>query len=93
MASIVLDDRKISEAFASALEAGAPGLHPAMREAIVCNAMVRVRFFAQREPCTCDPADNPPRPCPRLYAYSECLKAAAWQEMKRANGQPPGEGK
>ncbi len=28
-------------------------------------------------PCTCHPADNPPRPCPRKYAYSECVKAAA----------------
>lgn len=28
-------------------------------------------------PCTCHPDDNPPRPCPRKYAYSECVKAAA----------------
>lgn len=26
--------------------------------------------------CTCHPNDNPPRPCPRRYALSECRKAA-----------------
>lgn len=26
-------------------------------------------------PCTCHPDDNPPVPCPRRYALSECLKA------------------
>jgi len=27
-------------------------------------------------PCTCHPYDNPPVPCPRKYALSECIKAA-----------------
>lgn len=27
--------------------------------------------------CTCHPDDNPPHPCPRKYAYSECVAAAA----------------
>lgn len=27
--------------------------------------------------CTCHPDDNPPRPCPQKYAYSECVAAAA----------------
>lgn len=26
--------------------------------------------------CTCHPSDNPPRPCPRKHAFSECVKAA-----------------
>jgi len=26
--------------------------------------------------CTCHPDDNPPRPCPQKYAYSECVAAA-----------------
>jgi len=26
--------------------------------------------------CTCHPDDNPPRPCPRRFAFSECVKAA-----------------
>lgn len=29
------------------------------------------------KPCTCHPDDNPPRPCPRKYALTECRKAAA----------------
>lgn len=30
----------------------------------------------EHRPCTCHPDDNPPRPCPRRYAYGECVKAA-----------------
>lgn len=33
----------------------------------------------QAEPplnCTCHPDDNPPKPCPRKHAYSECVAAA-----------------
>lgn len=30
---------------------------------------------ARLPPCTCHPDDNPPRPCPRKYALSECRKA------------------
>lgn len=26
--------------------------------------------------CTCHPDDNPPRPCPRKYALTECRRAA-----------------
>ena len=26
--------------------------------------------------CTCHPDDNPPRPCPRKFSYSECVAAA-----------------
>lgn len=32
-------------------------------------------------PCTCHPDDNPPSPCPRKYALSEC-RAAALKERK-----------
>jgi len=31
-------------------------------------------WWKGRRPCTCHPDDNPPRPCPRKYAYSECVK-------------------
>ncbi len=31
-------------------------------------------------PCTCHPDDNPPVPCPRMYALHECRRAAARQE-------------
>ena len=34
-------------------------------------------------PCTCHPDDNPPRPCPRRYAYSECVKTAASGTQER----------
>lgn len=30
-----------------------------------------------RDHCTCHPSDNPPRPCPQRYAYSECVAASA----------------
>jgi hypothetical protein len=45
------------------------------------------RSNAQMEtrPCTCHPDDNPPRPCPQRYAYSECV-AAAKAEMKNQGG-------
>lgn len=28
-------------------------------------------------PCTCHPDDNPPVPCPRMYALHDCRRAAA----------------
>lgn len=43
-----------------------PGVARAMREA--------ARLL--RKPCTCHPDDNPPVPCPRKYALSECRAAA-----------------
>lgn len=30
---------------------------------------------SKEKPCTCHPDDNPPRPCPRKYALSECRRA------------------
>ena len=30
----------------------------------------------EHRPCTCHPNDNPPAPCPRRYALSECREAA-----------------
>lgn len=26
--------------------------------------------------CTCNPDDDPPRPCPQKFAYHECMRAA-----------------
>lgn len=31
----------------------------------------------ERRPCTCHPDDNPPIPCPRMYALQDCRRAAA----------------
>ena len=31
----------------------------------------------ERRPCTCHPDDNPPVPCPRMYALQDCRRAAA----------------
>lgn len=33
--------------------------------------------------CTCHPDDNPPFPCPRRYAYNECIKAALAEEVRQ----------
>ena len=35
-------------------------------------------------PCTCRPADNPPRPCPHRYALSECLAADRERRARKA---------
>lgn len=35
-----------------------------------------------KQPCTCHPDDNPPRPCPQRYAYSECVAAAILERIK-----------
>ena len=35
--------------------------------------------------CTCHPDDNPPRPCPQKFAYSECVTVdmkRLWSEMQ-----------
>jgi hypothetical protein len=42
--------------------------------------------------CTCHPDDNPPRPCPRKHAYSECVAATnvapvAWRRCHVSNRQ------
>lgn len=37
-------------------------------------------------PCTCHPDDNPPKPCPRKYAYSECVEAAKAAESETVSG-------
>jgi dATP/dGTP diphosphohydrolase len=34
-----------------------------------------------QHPCTCHPDDNPPVPCPRRYAYGECVEAALTQAV------------
>lgn len=37
----------------------------------------------EKRDCTCHPDDNPPRPCPQKFAYSECMKAAAEDKARR----------
>ena len=34
--------------------------------------------------CTCHPDDNPPQPCPRQYAYSQCVAFAAGRQQAEA---------
>jgi hypothetical protein len=38
----------------------------------------------EARPCTCHPDDNPPKPCPRKYALSECRKAAEYRDQVNA---------
>ena len=37
----------------------------------------------ERRPCTCHPDDNPPVPCPRMYALQDCRRAAALRELQQ----------
>ena len=50
----------------------------------VCDAITALRSALEQpeqdtRSCTCHPDDNPPKPCPRKYALSECRKAALEQ--------------
>ncbi len=45
------------------------------RDECEANASALEAAAAPR-PCTCHPDDNPPRPCPRKYALSDCRAAA-----------------
>lgn len=41
-------------------------------------------------PCTCHPDDNPPQPCPKKYALSECRAAASLQGCNpKLQSNPP----
>lgn len=44
----------------------------------------RVAVKTGDQPCTCHPDDNPPQPCPKKYALTECRKAAAFREQANA---------
>ena len=35
-----------------------------------------VSGLVRERPCTCHPDDNPPKPCPKRYALSDCRAAA-----------------
>lgn len=35
---------------------------------------VIARRMSDAQPCTCHPDDNPPQPCARKYALSECVE-------------------
>ena len=41
---------------------------------------------SEQPPCTCHPDDNPPQPCPKKYALSECRKAA--EQYRTYPGEP-----
>lgn len=59
------------------------GPKPEKRDAIEESFAMAEAWKAEKDkalgarPCTCHPADNPPRPCPQKYALSECRAAAA----------------
>lgn len=42
----------------------------------VLDALASRTQMADTRPCTCHPDDNPPVPCPRKYALSDCRQAA-----------------
>lgn len=50
---------------------------PAAEAAMYAIADVLV---PDERPCTCHPDDNPPRPCPQRFAFSECLEAHRQRE-------------
>ena len=37
----------------------------------------------ETRPCTCHSDDDPPVPCPRKFAYHECMKAALADVQRR----------
>jgi hypothetical protein len=46
-----------------------------IEEATVLSRLEKEAATPER-PCTCHPDDNPPRPCPRKYALTDCRLAA-----------------
>lgn len=46
---------------------------------------------AESPPCTCHPDDNPPVPCAKRYALSDCLAVAAIRAESRETPDDPGE--
>lgn len=47
-------------------------------------------ILAEPRPCTCHPDDNPPVPCPRKYALSECRAAAPSPTPAPTGDEPDG---
>lgn len=58
----------------------------------VCRALTAGRTEGEARPCTCHPDDNPPRPCPRKYALSECRAAAQPPSPGEPIVEPPASG-
>jgi hypothetical protein len=46
----------------------------------------RLSVEPREQPCTCHPDDNPPVPCARKYALTECRHAAELAEDRRLSG-------
>lgn len=36
-----------------------------------------------KRPCTCQPDDDPPRPCPQQYAFRDCVEKAKLEQLER----------
>jgi hypothetical protein len=49
---------------------------------INARATLAAQQTADSRTCTCHPADNPPQPCPRKFALSECRTTAVLVEAK-----------
>src|SRR5438105_1892685 len=47
-----------------------------------------IKEGAKDGPCTCHPDDNPPVPCPKKYALSECRATAAASSPVPGRAQP-----
>ena len=48
---------------------------PVFERLDIPGAVALLRQCAEQRPCTCHPDDNPPVPCARKYALSECREA------------------
>jgi len=66
------------EAECEKLDSPGPDEYEAGQSFAYRAVLARLRTAEQNEvkPCTCPPDDNPPQPCPRKYALSECRRAA-----------------
>lgn len=49
---------------------------PALRDE-AAKALTALTAGGAERPCTCHPDDNPPKPCPKRYALTECRAASA----------------
>ena len=67
-AELRADKARLAEA--ETLLRGAPVIDPPWRSAR--DYFLRTTTSADARPCTCHPDDNPPVPCPRKYALTEC---------------------
>ena len=78
--------------YAESFAAGDEGLHLAPENWHRMRGLIRTLQFHARvaedeRSCTCHPDDNPPVPCPKKYAITECRKAASRVPAKEQPGE------